>query len=65
MCVHRFATTLDDMQSKSIDKQGRKSITDAVKIRKFFNNIPHIVKKSITPHLTDDMIYNDIVTKSK
>ena len=63
MGVHRFATVLDDMPSKSIDKQGHKSITDEVKIQKFLNNIPHIIKKSITLHLTDDMSYNDMVTK--
>ena len=35
--VHRFARALDDMQSKLIDKQGRKSITEEVMIRKFLN----------------------------
>ena len=65
MGVHRFARELDDMQSKLIDKQGCKSITDEVKIRKFLNNIPDIIKKSITPHLTDHMTYNDIVNKSE
>ena len=63
MRVHRFASAPDDMQSKLIDKLSRKSITDAGEIRKFINNIPNIIKKSITPHLTDDMTYNDIVNK--
>ena len=65
MGVYRFASALDDMQSKLIDKQGRKSITDIGEIRKFFHNISDIIKKSITPHLKDDMIYNDIITKSE
>ena len=65
MGVHRFTRALDDMQSKLIAKQGRKSITDVVKIRKFLNNLPDISKKSLTPHLTDDMTYNDIVYKSE
>ena len=65
MGVRRFGRALDNMQSKLIDKPGRKSITEEVNIRKFLNNIPDIIKKSITPHLTDDMIYNDIVTKSE
>ena len=64
MGVHPFARALDDMPSKLIDKQGRRSITDEVKIQKFFNNIPDIIKKAITAHLTDDMTCNDIVTKS-
>ena len=65
MGVHPFARALDDMQSKLIDKWGRKFLTDDVNIRKFLNNIPDIIKKSITIHLTNDMTYNDIVTKSK
>ena len=63
--VHLFPRALDNMQSKRIDKQGRNSITEEVKIRKFLNNISHLIKKSITPHLTSDMTYNDIVTKSE
>ena len=63
--VHLFARALDNMQSKLIDKQGRNSITEEVKIRKFLNNISHLIKKSITPHLTGDMTYNDIVNKSE
>ena len=53
------------MLSQVIDRQGRKSITDEVKIRKFLNNIPDIIKKSITPHVTDDMAYTHIVNKSE
>ena len=55
MCVHRFASGLYDMQSMLIDKASRKSITDEVKIRKLLKNIPDIIEKTITPHLTDDM----------
>ena len=65
MGVHRFARSLDDMQSKLMDIQGHKSITDEVKIRKFLNNILDIIKKSWTPHLTDDIIFNQIVIKSQ
>ena len=65
MGVHRFARALDDMQCKLIDKQGCKSITDEVTIRKFLNNIPDIIKKSITLHLTDNVTHNDIVTNSE
>ena len=63
--VHRFARALDHMPSKLIDKQGHKSITEEVKIRKFLNNISDVIKKPLTPHLTDDMTYNQIVTKSE
>ena len=56
MGVYRFTSALDDMQRESIDKQDRKSITDDGNIRKFLHNIPDMIKKSITPHLTDDMI---------
>ena len=65
MGVHRFARALDDMQGKVIVKQGCKSITDEVKVSKFLNNIPDIIKKSITPHWTHDMSCNDIITKSE
>ena len=65
MAVHRFASALDDMQSELIDKQGRKSITEEVKIRKFLNNISDVIKKTFTPHLTDDITFNQIVTKSE
>ena len=65
MAVHRFARALDDMQSKLIHKQGHKSITEEVKIRKFLNNISDVIKKSLTPYLTDDMTFNQIVTKSE
>ena len=65
MGVHRFARAPDDMQRRLIDKQGRKSITDEVKIRTFLNYIPDIIKKSITQHAIDDTTYHDIVTKSE
>ena len=65
MGVHRFARALDDMQRELIDKQGHKSITEEVKIRKFQNNISNVIKKSLTPHLTNDMTFNQIVTKSE
>ena len=65
MVVHRFARALDDMPSMLIAQQGHKSITDAVEIKKFLNNISDIIKKSITHHLTDEMTHNDIVTKSE
>ena len=76
MGVHRFARALDHMQCKLLDKQGRKSITEEVKITKFhYNipdvmqkshyNIPDVIQKSIIPHLTDDMSFNDILTKSE
>ena len=64
MGVHRFARARDDIQSKLIDMQGHKSITDAVKIRTLRNNMADIIKKAIIPHRTDDMIYNEIVSKS-
>ena len=65
MGVHRYTRVLDDMQSKLIDKQGCKSITDVVKISKFRNNMPDIIKKSITPHLTHNITENDVVSKSE
>ena len=65
MVVHRYSRALDDMLSKLIDKQGYKSITEEVKIRKFLNNISAVIKKSLTPHLTDDMTFDQIVTKSE
>ena len=65
MDVHRFARVLDNMQSKLIHKQGRKSITEEVKISKLRNNICNVSKKSITRHFTDDMTFNEIVTKSE
>ena len=65
MCVHNVARALDDMQSKLIDKQGHKSIRDEVKVSKFLNNMPDIIKKSITPHLANGMTHNDIITKSE
>ena len=61
--IHRVASALDDLQSKLIDKQGHKSIAGEVKMSKFLNNKPDIIKKSITPHLRDYVTYNDIVTK--
>ena len=65
MGVHCFARALDNMQSKLRDKQGHKSITEEVKIRTFLNNISDVIKKSLTPHLTDDMTFNQIVTESE
>ena len=47
MDFHPFARALHDMESKLIDKQSRRSITDELKIRKFLNNMPDIIKKSI------------------
>ena len=55
MSINCFTRASDNMQSKLIDKQGSKSITEEVKIRKLRNNISDIIKKSVTPHLTDDM----------
>ena len=63
MGIHRFTRALNNIQCKLINEQGRKSITDEVKITKFINNMADIIKMSITPHRTDDMTYNDIVTK--
>ena len=34
-------------------------------MRKFLNNIPDIINKAITPHLTDNLLHNDIVPKSE
>ena len=65
MSVPRLARGRDDMRSKLIDKEGRKSITDEVKIRKLHNHILDIIKKSITAYLTDDVIYNHIVNRSE
>ena len=65
MGVHRFARASDDMQSKLIYKQCHKSITEQVKIRKFLNNISNVIDKFLTPHLTDQMTFNKIVTKSE
>ena len=53
------------MQSKLIDRQDRKSITEEVNLRKFLNNILYVIKWSITPHLTDDMTFDEIVIKSE
>ena len=65
MGVQDFARALNEMQSKLIDRQGWKSITEEVKIRKFFNNIADVIKKSITTPVTDNMTLNEIVTKSE
>ena len=65
MSVHRFDRALDDMLSKLIDKQGRKSISDEVNIWKLVYNILDIIKKCLTPHQPDDVTYNDVVTKSE
>ena len=54
--VHIFARALDDKQSILIDKEGRKSISEEVKIREFLHNIPDVITKFITPHLIDDML---------
>ena len=63
MGVHHFARAMDDIQSKQIVNQGCRSIADEVKIRQYINNIAHLIKKSITPHLSNDMTYNDIVSR--
>lgn len=63
MAIHLFARVRNDIQSKYIDKQGHKSITDEVKIRLFLDNIPNFIKRSITSHLKDNMTYNDIISK--
>ena len=55
MGVHPFARAVDKMLSELGDKQGCKSIADEVKIGRFLNNMPDIIKKSITLHRTDDM----------
>ena len=55
MGVHCCARELDNMQSKLLDQNGCISITDEVKISKFRNNIPDIIRHSITLHLFDDM----------
>ena len=65
MGVHLLKRALYNMQSKLIDKEACKSITDEVKIREFLNEIPDVFKKSITPHLTNDMSYSYIITKSE
>lgn len=65
MGVDRFGRALCDMPRKLIDKHSAQSITDLVKIWQFIYNIPDIIKQSIIPHLTDDVTYNDIVTKSE
>ena len=59
IALYSCGRVLDDMQSLLIENRGHKSIW------KFLYNIPDPIKKSITSHQTDDMIYNDIVTKSE
>ena len=63
--VHRFARALDPMQSELIAKQGHRSITEEVKIREFLNNISDVITKSLTPHLIDDMTFDQIVMDSE
>ena len=65
MAVHCFARPLDEVHRILIDKQGTKSITNEVNIRKFRNNLADVIEKSITSHLTEDMTYKDIVRKSE
>ena len=65
MGVHRFARALHNMQRKLIDESGRTTITDELQISTFLNNIPDISKQSITPYITDNCTYNDIVNKSE
>ena len=65
MGSYRFARALHSRQSKLIDKEVHKSRTEAVKIRKFHNNIPDAIKKSINTQLTDYVTCNDIFSKSE
>ena len=64
MYLHPFARAKDAMQCKLIDKQGRKWITDEVKIRKCLCHIPDIIYMSIIPYSSNDLTCNRIVSNS-
>lgn len=64
MCIYLFTRIRGDIPNTIMDKQAHKSIIGAVHLRKFLNNLPDIIELFITPKLTDDKTYHDIVTKS-
>lgn len=65
MSMYGFATLLNALRYKHIDRQGRKAIPAEVNIKKLLNNILYIFQQFITSHLTDDMIFNKKVTESE
>ena len=62
MLVHHLSIDMDNIHSKVIAKQGSKSITDGVEIRKLLDFITDVIKESITHDLRDDVTYNAIIT---
>ena len=64
MCIYLFTSIREDIQNTIMDKQAHESIIGAVHLSKFLKNLPDIIQPFITPKLTDDKIYHDIVTKS-
>ena len=65
MFVHHLAIELENIQTKVIDKQGSKSITHVVEIRKFLHFITDVIKESIRHDLIDDVTKNEILTTSE
>ena len=65
MSMYGFATLLNALRYKHIDRQGRNAIPEEVNIKKLLNNILYFFQQCIISHLTDDTTFNEKVSKSE
>ena len=61
MGIKKFSNWLTEMQLKLIDKQGKPSISEEVKRRKFLNHPPQYMEGTLIPQIQEDWTYEYLV----
>ena len=59
--IKKFSNWLTEMQLKIIDKQGKQSISEEVKRRKFLNHLLEYMKATLISQIKEDWTYEDLV----
>jgi hypothetical protein len=65
MGIKKFSNWLTEMQLKLIDKQGKQSISEEVKRRKFLNHLPPYMEATLIPQIKEDWTYEYLVQQAE
>jgi len=63
--IKTFATWLEELQIKLIDKDGNQCILEEVKGRKFLSHLPEYMKTTLVPQILYSRTFYDLVKKTK
>ena len=65
MGIKNFCNWLPEMQLKLIHKQGKQSISEEVKRRKFLNHLPQYIEDILIPQIKKDWTYEHQVQQAE